>query len=167
MSWNSRMSTFARRVSSFYLFIFLAVLGLHCSASLVVTHRLSCPVACGVLIPRPGMEPRPTALGTQSLNHWITLLQLFVVILISLFQYFWISLSLFSSISIFLSLLPQTGVSFASPNFFSLPKSTIPRATPTPGHLELSVSAENKPFLDARVQILPPGDTSSSPPGFR
>lgn len=150
----------------------MAVLSLHCSTSLIVTHRLSCPVACGVLIPRPGMEPRPTALGTQSLSHWTTLESPKVAAFcfhfdLSLFQYFWISFSLFSSISIFLSLLPQTRVSFASPDFFSFPKSTINSPTPAPGHLELSVSVENKPFLDARVQILPPGDTSSSPPGLR
>ena len=27
-------------------------------------------VACGILVPRPGMEPVPSALGVQSLNHW-------------------------------------------------------------------------------------------------
>ena len=26
--------------------------------------------ACGILVPRPGMEPAPPALEVQSLNHW-------------------------------------------------------------------------------------------------
>ena len=32
------------------------------TGSLVVTRRLSCPSACGILVPRPGMEPPPPAL---------------------------------------------------------------------------------------------------------
>ena len=27
-------------------------------------------VACGILVPRPGIKPAPPALETQSLNHW-------------------------------------------------------------------------------------------------
>ena len=27
-------------------------------------------VACGILVPRPGIEPLPPALGAQSPNHW-------------------------------------------------------------------------------------------------
>ena len=27
-------------------------------------------VACGILVPRPGIEAVPPALGAQSLNHW-------------------------------------------------------------------------------------------------
>ena len=27
-------------------------------------------VACGILVPQPGIEPAPSALGAQSLNHW-------------------------------------------------------------------------------------------------
>ena len=40
---------------------FLAVLGLHCSvwSSLVVVHKLSCPVACVVLVPHQGLNPHP------------------------------------------------------------------------------------------------------------
>ena len=30
----------------------------------------SCCAACGVLVPRPGIEPAPTALEAQNLNHW-------------------------------------------------------------------------------------------------
>ena len=37
----------------FYLLIFLA------------SH-----VACGILVPQPGMEPEPHAVGARSLNHW-------------------------------------------------------------------------------------------------
>ena len=37
----------------FYLFIFLP----HC-------------VACEILVPRPGIEPGPSAVRVQSLNHW-------------------------------------------------------------------------------------------------
>ena len=28
---------------------------------------------CGILIPQPGIEPMPPALGAQSLNHWKSL----------------------------------------------------------------------------------------------
>ena len=31
-------------------------------ASLVVVHGLSCPTACGILVPRPGIEPMPPVL---------------------------------------------------------------------------------------------------------
>ena len=27
-------------------------------------------VACGILVPRPGIEPVPPAMEVQSLNHW-------------------------------------------------------------------------------------------------
>ena len=29
-------------------------------------------MSCGMLVPRPGIEPVPPALGAQSLNHWTT-----------------------------------------------------------------------------------------------
>ena len=29
-----------------------------------------CYVACGILVPRPGVEPTPPALEAQSFNHW-------------------------------------------------------------------------------------------------
>ena len=29
-----------------------------------------CHVACGILVPRPGMEPIPPAVEVRSLNHW-------------------------------------------------------------------------------------------------
>ena len=41
--------------------------------SLVVAHGLSCPVACGILVPQPGIEPAsPALIGRWILNHWTT-----------------------------------------------------------------------------------------------
>ena len=55
----------------FILFYFLAAPGLSCSTQdlLVTACRL---LSCGIqdLAPRPGIEPRPPALGVQSLTHW-------------------------------------------------------------------------------------------------
>ena len=31
-----------------------------------------CPAACGILVPRPGMQPEPPAVEAWSLNHWTT-----------------------------------------------------------------------------------------------
>ena len=36
-------------------------------ASLIAAHRLSCPTACGILFPRPGIEPLSPALEGRSL----------------------------------------------------------------------------------------------------
>ena len=36
--------------------------------SLVVVHRLSCPVACGILVPGPGIEPVTPALAVGFLT---------------------------------------------------------------------------------------------------
>ena len=33
---------------------------------------LPCRAACGILVPRPGIEPVPPAVGARSLNHWTT-----------------------------------------------------------------------------------------------
>ena len=38
----------------------------------IVSQGLSSPVACGILVPWPGIKPRPPALGIQSLSHWTT-----------------------------------------------------------------------------------------------
>ena len=55
----------------FIYLLFLAVLGLSCgtqdlqlwhAGSVVVALGLSCPVACGILVPRPGIEPTSPAL---------------------------------------------------------------------------------------------------------
>ena len=45
-------------------FFWGVVLGLYCStwASLVAAHRLSCPAACRILVPCPGIEPASPAL---------------------------------------------------------------------------------------------------------
>ena len=31
-----------------------------------------CHMACGILVPQPGIEPRPSAVRARSPNHWIT-----------------------------------------------------------------------------------------------
>ena len=55
----------------FYVFILfiLAVLRLHCdrqAPALVVVQGLSCPAACGILVPLPGIEPTaPSLEGNQ------------------------------------------------------------------------------------------------------
>ena len=35
-------------------------------------HRLSCPAAHGISVPRPGTEPRPLHRKERNLNHWTT-----------------------------------------------------------------------------------------------
>ena len=35
---------------------------LECEGSVVVAHRLSCPTVCGILVPRPVIEPTSPAL---------------------------------------------------------------------------------------------------------
>ena len=47
--------------SSFYIFLFL-----------FLYPFWPCCVACGPLVPQPGIEPRPPALGVWSLNPWTT-----------------------------------------------------------------------------------------------
>ena len=51
-----------------FVLFFLAALGLHCSvwalcygvqASLAVARGLSCPAACGILVPDQGSNPHP------------------------------------------------------------------------------------------------------------
>ena len=54
---------------------FLPALGLmgfllKCTSFIVVMCGLSCPVACGIFIPQPGIEPVPPTVPAQSLNHW-------------------------------------------------------------------------------------------------
>ena len=45
-----------------YLFIF-------CCATWLRSVFLAAPVACGILVPRPGIEPRPLAVKAPSPNH--------------------------------------------------------------------------------------------------
>ena len=60
-----------------FLFLFLAALGLSCHTwdlslwsvgSVAVACRLSCSEACGILVPRPGIEPASPALEGGFLN---------------------------------------------------------------------------------------------------
>ena len=76
-------STWVHKISPFQVFFFLAVLGLNCSMQVLliaerglgytgsavavlgfplVLHGLSCPAACGILVPRPWIEPTSPAL---------------------------------------------------------------------------------------------------------
>ena len=34
-----------------------------------MVQKRGCPKACVILVPQPGIEPIPLALGVQSLNH--------------------------------------------------------------------------------------------------
>ena len=49
-------------ILSSFLFIWLHWVFVAHGLSLVVVHRLSCPKACGILVPQPGMEPASSAL---------------------------------------------------------------------------------------------------------
>ena len=40
--------------------------------SAVAAHRLSCPTACGILVPRPRIEPVPPAQEVWGPYHWTT-----------------------------------------------------------------------------------------------
>ena len=42
---------------------------LECTGSAVAMHGLSCPVACGILVPQPGIEPI-SPIGRWILNQW-------------------------------------------------------------------------------------------------
>ena len=69
-TWKQELSEFLRRahfsfILSFFniYFIYLAASGLSCSIQIL---------ACGMwdLVPWPGIEPEPPALGLWSLSHW-------------------------------------------------------------------------------------------------
>ena len=51
-------------------------LGVACNpehvGSIVATHGLSCSVACGILVPQPGIKPKSPCIARQILNHWTT-----------------------------------------------------------------------------------------------
>ena len=38
----------------------------------IIKNNLTMPMACGILVPRPGMEPTPPALKAWGINHWLT-----------------------------------------------------------------------------------------------
>ena len=40
------------------------------STALVTFFSWLCPAACGILVPRPGVEPGPSAARMGSPNHW-------------------------------------------------------------------------------------------------
>ena len=42
------------------------------TGSVVAAPRFSCSAACGILVPRSGIEPRTLALEAQSPHHWTT-----------------------------------------------------------------------------------------------
>ena len=55
--------------------------------SVVVAHGLSCSKACGILVPRPGIEPMFPALSVRSLNHWTAgqvLISVFYTLILSM-----------------------------------------------------------------------------------
>ena len=56
------------------LLFILAVPGLSCGIQIIDLHCGMQTVICGMwdLVPRPGIEPGPHALGAQSLSHWTT-----------------------------------------------------------------------------------------------
>ena len=49
----------------------------------IVVHRLSCPKACRVLVPRPGIEPIIHCIGRQIINHRTTRVVPSVIILMA------------------------------------------------------------------------------------
>ena len=46
----------------------------------------TCPMACGILVPQPGIKPTPPVLKAQHLNHWTTREVQVSLILIPLFS---------------------------------------------------------------------------------
>ena len=57
-------------VVSFIFFKFLSVMGFCCSiwASVIAACRLHCPMACGILVFRPGIKTASSALGVSLLT---------------------------------------------------------------------------------------------------
>ena len=69
----NEMSTFWFYCSSILYFIYLVSFwGVHC-------------IACGILLSRPGIEPRPSAVKAQSSNHWT--IRKFPILYFILFSY--------------------------------------------------------------------------------
>ena len=61
----------------FFFLIFIYLFWLHqvlvaARGIFIAAHRLLVAACMWDLVPRPGMEPRPPALGAQSLTHWTT-----------------------------------------------------------------------------------------------
>ena len=57
-------------LNQIFFFLFFTVLASCCSvgAQAVVVHRLSCPTACGILIPQSGVEYMSPALAGRFLT---------------------------------------------------------------------------------------------------
>ena len=64
------------------LFLYLAVLGLSWGTQDLRLHCVPWTLSCAMqdLVPQPGIEPRPPALGVQSLSHW-TIREVVIVLL--------------------------------------------------------------------------------------
>ena len=64
------------------LFLYLAVLGLSWGTQDLRLHCVPWTLSCSMqdLVPQPGIEPRPPALGLQSLSHW-TIREVVIVLL--------------------------------------------------------------------------------------
>ena len=47
-------------------------------------------MACGILVPQPGIKPMPPALEAQSLNHWTTreVLLFLIFLVLVVWRYF-------------------------------------------------------------------------------
>ena len=55
-----------------FIYLFGCVKSLLRHAGLIAVGRLTYPMACGILVPQPGIEPVSPAVEAQSLNHWST-----------------------------------------------------------------------------------------------
>jgi len=73
LAWRGGMQWGAGGREHFYFLFFLCsvFLAAH-GSSLVVTRGLSYPVACGILVPWPGIKPEPPAVEAWSPSHWTT-----------------------------------------------------------------------------------------------
>ena len=76
LSASRLLSTFLvfRFVWVFFFFFFWFAWALQSTtcASLVAVPGLSCPKACGILVPRTGIEPAFPCIARWILNHWTT-----------------------------------------------------------------------------------------------
>ena len=68
--WTRAWACVEMKLCFIILFILCFVLGPRCSvwASLVVAHGLSCPSACGISVPWPGIEPASPVLQGRLLT---------------------------------------------------------------------------------------------------
>ena len=72
-AWRGGMQWGAGGREHFYFLLFLCWVFLTAhGSSLVVTRGLNCSVACGILVPWPGIKPEPLAVEAWSPNYWTT-----------------------------------------------------------------------------------------------